>query len=345
MNNLFRTAIATLALTLTGIGAQAQFRDSTVSIVAYWTPGDQYSYLCKTDKYKVSPDGDTTYTSRQSEVRTIEVLSQTKDSYTLKISYSDFWSSDPSETEMIQAIHKQCGPMNVMLRTSELGSPEEIVNLDELVRYNEAGLKPMMDIVKKSADLKGAMLKRTLKFLKDRYCNPETTLATVNDELGKFFFVHGLQLDTAETYTFEDKCAPLISGQDSLSAMTTIWVDAAMTDEYSAVIRTFTEIPSEELKDFTASLASTFAGAAANVRGNKVNALKDSLSVVMKGINMTCEQYTTEEIHLETGWPLKYYYDKVISIIAPGEDGEEDKTSLNCESRSIEIILPDDKEE
>ena len=231
--------------------------------------------------------------------------------------------------------------MNVLLRTSEMGSPEEIVNLEELVRYNEAGLKPMMEIMKKSTDLKGALMKRTMKLLKDRYCNPEITLSTVNDELGKFFFAHGTQLDTAETYTFEDKCAPLMAGQDSLNAMTTLWVDAAMTDEYSAVIRTFTEIPSEELKDFVTSVASTFAGAAAKVSGNKVNALRDSLSTALKPINMTCEQYTTEEIHLDTGWPLNYYYDKVITVIVPGEDGEDDKTSQNCESRSIEIILSD----
>ena len=336
------TTIVTLALTLTSISVQAQLRDSTVNIVAYWTPGDQYSYLCKTDKYKVGNDGDTTYTSRQSETRTIEVLSQTKDSYMLKISYSDFWSSDPSETEMMHAIIKECGPMNVMLRTSELGVPEEITNLPELVKYNEAGLKPMMDIMKKDGDIKGSLQKKMLKFLKAKYCNPQTTLATINDDIGKFFFAHGIQLDTAETYTFEDKCAPLLAGQDSLNAMTSLWVDAAMTDEYSAVIRTFTEIPSEELKDLVASIASTFAGAIANVNDNKINALKDSLTTGLKPISMTCEQYTTEEIHLDSGWPLKYYYDKVVTVIVPGENGEDDKTSQTCESRSMEIIFPDE---
>lgn len=343
--NRIRLAIATLALTLTGIGAQAQLRDSTVSIVAYWTPGDKYSYLCKTDKYKVSADGDTTYTNQKSEVRTIEVLSQTKDSYTLQISFSDFWSSDPSETEMIQAIHRQCGPMNVLLRTSEMGAPEEVINLQELVKYNAAGVKPMMEIMKKDGSIKGSMEKKMIKYLTAQCCNPQTILTTFNDELGKFFFAHGAQIDTAETYTFEDKCAPLLAGQDSLDAMTTLWVDTSMTDEYSAVIRTFTEISSEALKDLVASVTSQFAGAAANINANKVNAFKDSLSTALRPITMTCEQYTTEEIHLDSGWPLRYYYDKVVTTTAPGEDGNEDKTSQNCESRSIEIILPDENEE
>ena len=343
MKNI-RLTIATLALTLAWTGAEAQIRDSTVNIVAYWTPGEKYSYECKTDKYKVNADGDTTWTSRQSEIRTLEVLSQTKDSYTVQISYSDFWSNDPTENEMMCAIRKQCGPMNVLLKTSEMGIPEEILNIPELVKYNEAGLKPMMSVLRKSADMKGIPEKKLIKLLRMKFCSPEVTMNLVNDELGKFLFFHGMALDTAETYTFNDKCAPLIAGQDSLNAMTQFWVDNQLTDEYSAVVRTFTEVPSEDLKKFTASAAASLAGAFA---GNKVsdgqlNALKDSLSTGIGNITMTCEEYTTEEIHLDTGWPLKYYYDKVVSVTVPGTGGEEDKTTQNCESRSIEIILPED---
>ena len=63
MKDIGLTIIATIALTLAGTGAEAQLRDSTVNIVAYWTPGDKYSYECRTDKYKVNADGDTTWTS------------------------------------------------------------------------------------------------------------------------------------------------------------------------------------------------------------------------------------------------------------------------------------------
>lgn len=31
--------------------------DSTVNIVAYWTPGEKYSCGCKSDKYKVDENG------------------------------------------------------------------------------------------------------------------------------------------------------------------------------------------------------------------------------------------------------------------------------------------------
>ena len=49
---------------------------------------------------------------------------------------------------------------------------------------------------------------------------------------------------------------------------------------------------------------------------------------------LSWEQYSTEEVHLNTGWPLKLYIDKYIKVTPP--EGETEET---IESKSIEIIL------
>ena len=51
------------------------------------------------------------------------------------------------------------------------------------------------------------------------------------------------------------------------------------------------------------------------------------------------EQYTTEEVHLATGWPLNLYINKYIKAGTSAEETEE-----TIERRSMEIILPDGNE-
>jgi hypothetical protein len=50
------------------------------------------------------------------------------------------------------------------------------------------------------------------------------------------------------------------------------------------------------------------------------------------------EQYTSEEIHLNTGWPLSFYQDKYVYI----EVGDEIQEKID--EYYMEIILPDENE-
>ena len=52
-------------------------------------------------------------------------------------------------------------------------------------------------------------------------------------------------------------------------------------------------------------------------------------------IKAVWEQYTSEEIHLDTGWPLSFYQDKYV-LVETGDDRQE-----KIESYYMEIILPE----
>ena len=54
-------------------------------------------------------------------------------------------------------------------------------------------------------------------------------------------------------------------------------------------------------------------------------------------INISWEQYTSTEIHLNTGWPLTHYQDKYVKAGEPGKETAKEK----IESLYIEIILPE----
>lgn len=68
----------------------------------------------------------------------------------------------------------------------------------------------------------------------------------------------------------------------------------------------------------------------------EINSRTDKQSI---GYQFIIEQYTTEEVHLATGWPLNLYINKYIK--AGTSAGETEET---IERRSMEIILPDGNE-
>ena len=70
--------------------------DSTFQVVAYWSKGDKISYQCTDRTVKKTPDGQEEVQNSSSEVRTFEVIDQTDTTYTLRLTYSDVFSSQLS---------------------------------------------------------------------------------------------------------------------------------------------------------------------------------------------------------------------------------------------------------
>ena len=75
-----------------------------VGIAAYWEKGDVFTYQYTNEKYKVDERGDTTYVSRSGNLKTMKVVSMTDDTYTLKITSSDSWHSDPERSKLLERI-------------------------------------------------------------------------------------------------------------------------------------------------------------------------------------------------------------------------------------------------
>lgn len=142
MKNLF----VVIGLLIGCITGQAQIMpDSTVQICAYWTPGDKYAYQAVEEKLKIDEKGDTTLVNRESEVRTFEVLSQTKDKYLIRLTYSDYESMDEEDQLINDVTVKASGLSVVEFETTETGEFIGVTNLDDLVRQGKKAVKPVME--------------------------------------------------------------------------------------------------------------------------------------------------------------------------------------------------------
>ena len=302
-----------------------------VGIAAYWEKGDVFTYQYTNEKYKVDEGGDTTYVSRSGNLKTMKVVSMTDDTYTLKITSSDSWHSDPERSKLLADVYRKCGPEEVILLTDEYGSPLQILNWKDIVKYYEKAKKVMissvMKIRKGTSDVPEKEMREYLEGVFSNLDNQEIIKSSIDREISNLFIFHGNYYTIDKVYDNDFKVAPLVNGADSLNMHTEYWIDGSVSDDEAVVFRMRTEIPSGEMKSY---------GKSVFVNALGVPSLYDST------IDMSSVEYIAELIHLDTGIPLRYYYDKVGTTSYPKEDGEV-ATTQTVESMSVKLVSAEAK--
>lgn len=337
-----------LLFVLTGMSVRAQMMpDSTVQFVAYWNVGDKYQYSFESISKEVDANGDTTIVKESLEIAELEVVAKTEDSYQLKMTTIEKTDNDP-QSQLINKILKENGAdIPILFSTNNLGTLTSLDNIPELSAAFAKAAEPLaMEILKSQGmseeelkDYKGFDIQGFIKRLAQQVADPAIIQQSILDYIGRLFFFHGGRLEIDHTYSFEEPLNFIIPGMtEQLTAQTNFWVDGELTDESSAVCRTFTSANIGNntvtsaigtVSDMTMEYMDTTASAKAEVNA----AIKEMLSD--KEINISWEQYTTTEIHLNTGWPLRHYQDKYVKGGVSGEANSEEK----IESLYIEIIL------
>lgn len=313
--------------------------DSSVQICAYWTPGDKYAYEAREEKFKIDDQGDTTLVYRQSERRVFEILSQTKDRYKIRLTYGDYMTTDKEDQLVHDAIVSATGPCVVEFETDETGSLLGVANLETLVAQAEASVEPAVRVMWEtipSAERKNFPKKNFRKYMARTLSDPSVVINAVNDDLGRMFFFHGARLDSTQVYEFDETFAPLLGGRDSVRGKTSFWIDGRLTDSYSAVCNTYTEADGSKMLSATLGQFVTALG------GEKAmtQAMRDSIASGMSGIRSRMEQFSSEEIHLDTGWPLHLFFERTIYI-----DRDLEPMAAAIVRRTLDIIVEEEQEE
>ena len=332
--------ITITAALLTALGAAAQMMpDSTVQIVSYWQVGDKYAYTCERSSKEVDAQGDTTSREYSMETMEFEVVGMTDETYQLKLTYKDSEYSN----EMNQAIHdimdEIAGDYSVLFSTSRMGTLMSIDNLPELTAAYEKAIGPLTDLIMKSLspeEIEGLDLEGLMQQLMSSLANPQSIQTSILDDIGRLFFFHGARLQPGETYSMEEPLNFIMPGMEQMTAETKLWAEKDLTDSFSTVCRTYTAatIGEETMKSAISGQVNTtydHIQMADSLRTEIGNAFDDFMNQTK--IKAVWEQYTSEEIHLETGWPLSFYQDKYV-LIEAGDDRQE-----KIESYYMEIIL------
>ncbi len=329
---------------LMALNAAAQMLpDSTVQIVSYWQVGDKYAYSCERSSKEVDAKGDTTSREYSIETKEFEVIGMTDDAYQIKLSYKDSEYSN----EFNQAIHdimETVGDNSVLFSTSRTGSLKSIDNLPHLLALYEKAMEPLAELVMQSLtpeELEGFDVKGYTQQLISAIANPQSIQTAILDDIGRLFFFHGARLQPGETYSMEEPLNFILPGMEQMTAETKLWAEKDLTDSYSAVCRTYTDatIGDESMKSAISdqiNMTYDHFEMTDSLRTELGNTTDDVIA--QTDLKAVWKQYTSEEIHLATGWPISYYQDKYI-MIEVGEDRQE-----KIDSYYMEIILPDENE-
>ena len=122
-----------------------------------------------------------------------------------------------------------------------------------------------------------------------------------------------------------------MAGTEPIDANIEFWVDSAETDSTLAVIRTHMHVEGEK---FNAAVAKSAGSTASAMVKDESFDLKTATESAFKDQNFkaTLDDYSALVIHLPTGWPIRYNYERNVVATAKGSSTQENIY------RSIELI-------
>lgn len=297
--------------------------DSTFQVVAYWSKGDKISYQCTDRTVKKTPDGQEEVQNSSSEVRTFEVIDQTDTTYTLRLTYSDVFSSQLSLGLGADFFAKLAEQEKVDILTNEFGTIQDYLNVEAMLDNLVKGMPLILD---------GVLAKYSKKELKamnfDReqwisqftamFSNPDVVRAACNKEVVPLFMYHGTRLDPKEEYTVENEYSNVL-GDQGLTTEMQFWIDQEMSDSVSVVIRSHAEAGNKVLLPMmlNAALATMRATVPEEQYEEAATAILSQLSTDKTKTTFT--EDTAILVDLASGWPIQYVYDRTISIQMDGE--------------------------
>ena len=308
--------ILTLSALLCAVALGAQMMpDSTVQVIAYWEVGDKMDYTYVEKLFDLDAEGNETLARSSSQTYHFEVVESTDSTYTLQFfaDNMDFGDQTPKLTARESA---SVPDMIYRFRTNHLGTFREIVDIDQsreilLQRLPIAAKAAWRNL--SPADRKKIKEEDVIEMLRQQYDSNEVLVSTAAALVSPMLFYHGTRMDTTGTYHLKRDYASLLFSGGTTELENYFAVDPSLTDEYSVIIR------SEAVGDEKDLLPMIRERAFANLKQTQglidddYNDFLDAMDeeLLENPIKASFEEYTTEEIHLDTGWPLQWIYDRI----------------------------------
>ena len=306
--------------------------DSTVQVVAYWNVGDKYQYLVESVKSNIA-EGDTTVVEQSAQLLEFEVVSADEEKgFRIKVTTLDSQNSDPTKATISEKMRERFGADVYYFEAGPYGEFLRVLPIEGLEKQSDALCQEITDaVLGKNPGLDRNVLLQTIR----QMLNPETLMATFEGDISPLFMYHGARLGLKDEYAFEDVMPVPIAG-GSLKMNGRFWVNESLTDEYSAVLQMYKEADQEQVKQF---IGSFLGGIVKSLAGDQLKADEiPSLEEVYKDAKIEIEDFISEEIHLDTGWPIEWFFTRRTLIEMEG------KSMNQLIKRSVSMLFEDDEE-
>ena len=311
--------------------AFAQEKPDTVQIIAYWNMGDKYHYQVEESQFKVNNRTDTVDVQKSAHLLTLEVIEATDTTYRVRVFSDDFQDSDYDRSAMLDGLTDQFGNLPFEFVTDELGVFDRVIISDEDWQTVYPVLDSIVDSMTEGKELKDEEKEKIKQMVRAMY--PKERIEQIYaEEFSPLLQFHGLWMIPGEEVEYVTE-TPSVFGDDSVIKMNGhFWADEELTDDYSVVVRDESEADEEDMRKYLG----VFFGKAFDAL-TEDESTREELNSMLEKAEITVLQSVDEEIHLSSGWPIFFKYEKYVHVKGIEENQEQEQVK----TKTVSIILED----
>jgi hypothetical protein len=299
-----------LSLLLAPVFAQINKSDSSVQVVSYWNKRDKQKYTITEESYQVKNATDTIKRQLFTYDVDIEVLDSTSNSYTVKwlfrnVKMKQTW--DPIMEKLLSVVNN----MPVIIKTSEMGVFQEVVNWEVIHDHIEKGINIIRSECKDVPNLD-----MVIEQLQNTYSSKEAIENSAIQEIQQYYTFHGAKYKLNEEYPNSIK-RPNVYGGEPFDAEINVYLDEINFNEDNVILRTSQVINNKQLTD----AAYGYVKKVAQNMGARFTTKRIDFPVAVNNID------TASRIQASTGWVIYSIQTKEVSM----------DNLLQVDERTIEI--------
>ncbi|WP_010135982.1 hypothetical protein [Ochrovirga pacifica] len=303
-----------IALVILLIGVSTNFygqilNDTVAQVVGYWNLNESHMFKVSQEKFTVK-EKDTVYTFQSTCDLKITVKDSTATGYTVDWLYTNCLIT--SDNPVYQKINRLNNNLLVKFKTNELGGVLDIVNWEAVRDTVLQQISSLEEIEKENEIMKNALQK-----VKTIFASKEGIRNNLMKDAQQFYHFHGGSYELNKKYQGATKVSNSLGGS-SFDAQLSVSLDEIDKEEGTIVLRSITEIDSEQLTKVTYDF----------IKSNMPKEAQSLFPTLIDFPKLTNTTYISSVIHEGTGWTTYTIEEKEVVS----------KDGLAVENKIIEFI-------
>lgn len=276
------------------LSAQINKENSTVQTIAYWNLGEKHEYSIMREQVKLK-ENDTISKKISTYDVDIIVVDSTATSYIVE------WYYKNNKDQENYDLNKKENGLKIRFKTDEMGTFQEILNLNEVQNY----VKKTLDELKNSINNSSKEIEPFFNNMKNVFTAKEIIESVFLNDIQVFHSFYGGQYTLGEVIEDQIEIDNVFGGSPYLADITLVLEDIDF-EEDSYVLKYYQSINPEQLKTIVEDVSEQL--------GKGISSEEKKLDFDKIGINgFENEVYIGSVIH-DSGWILYTNYTKSIAL-------------------------------
>ena len=316
--------------------AQMSADSTTVQIIAYWKVGDKYNYQVEETQYKILNGTDTTDVMRSAHLVTYEIVDATDSTYRVRVKTDDYQHSNYETAAIVDEVTELFGNMPFEFETNQYGAFKRlIISDDDLQRYYKE-MEAILERMTAGKGLTDEVREATMSMVRDIFTKEKIEQIYIA-EFKPLIQFHGLWMKIGVEVPYETEAPSLFGDGENIKMNGRFWADEELTDDYSVVIREEEVVDEGDMQKLVLAVINKTLGAlASSIDEENMEEARKEIDSVIGSMKIEVNTSIFEEIHLDTGWPLYFEFEKdsVVKV--------EDMEQRQVQFQSVSILLDDE---